>query len=138
MTNLTLKAREVFANDRYATDITGVTLDMVEPRHVCCSLTITPSHRNAMEAVMGGVMFTLADLAFAAAANADVLESGGNLAWVSVGSEIHFLAQPKGARLLAEASCVKQGRTTCVFSISIKDELNTPVAMVTTTGMKTN
>jgi acyl-CoA thioesterase len=55
-----------------------------------------------------------------------------------LGSEIHFLAQPKGTLLLAEASCVKQGRTTCVFSISIKDELNTPVAMVTTTGMKTN
>lgn len=138
MTNLTHKAQEVFANDRYATDITGVSIDLVEPRKALCSLVIREEHRNAMGAVMGGVIFTLADLAFAASANAELLAEEKPLAWVSLGSEIHYLAQPRGERLLAETSCIKQGRSTCVYTIHIFDELNSPIAIVTTTGMKTN
>lgn len=137
MTNLTLKARERFADDRYATDATGVAIDLVEPGRARCSLAVGPRHRNALGGVMGGVMFTLADLAFAAAANADAIAGGSTLAWVSLSSDIHFLAQPKGTRLLAEASCVKQGRSTCLFHISIHDDRDIPVAIVTTTGMKT-
>ena len=72
--NLTLKAREVFANDHYATEATGATIDKVERRMAECSLTLADKHRNALGAVMGGVMFTLADLAFAAAAKAQHLE----------------------------------------------------------------
>ena len=55
MTNLTHKAQQVFARDRYATELTGVSIDLVESRHACCSLTLLPPHRNAMGAVMGGV-----------------------------------------------------------------------------------
>jgi len=40
----------------------------------------------------------------------------------------------KGERLIAEAKCVKNGRTTCYYTISITDELGTKVAEVTTTG----
>lgn len=138
MTNLTHKAQQVFVNDRYATDLTGVSVDLVEPGKACCSLCIQAIHRNAMGAVMGGVLFTLADLAFAAGANACLIDEGLSLGWVSLGSEIHYLAQPKGSRLLAEARCVRQGRTTCVYTIDIHDELSTPVALVTTTGMNSN
>lgn len=122
--------------DRYATALTGVRLDLVEAGRACCSLDLEAAHRNAMGAVMGGVMFTLADLAFAAAANAQDIEAGNPLSWVSLGSTIHYLAQPRGARLIAVTCCVRQGRTTCVFNIHIHDENNTPVALVTTTGMK--
>ncbi|MBR3986824.1 MAG: PaaI family thioesterase [Bacteroidales bacterium] len=138
MTNLTHKAQQVFARDRYATELTEVSIDLVESRHACCSLTLLPLHRNAMGAVMGGVMFTLADLAFAAAANSDLIADDLPLAWVSLGSEIHYLAQPKGSHLLAETQCIRQGRTTCVYIINIHDELSTPIALVTTTGMKSN
>lgn len=87
---------------------------------------------------MGGVIFTLADLAFAAAANADLLANDQPLEWVSLGSEIHYLTQPKGSRLLAETHCVRQGHSTCVYTINIYDELSTPIALVTTTGKKSN
>ncbi len=138
MTNLTHKAQQVFADDRYATALTGASVDLVEPGRACCSLTVQPFHRNAMGGVMGGVLFTLADLAFAAGANAGLLDEGMSLGWVSLGSEIHYLAQPKGSRLLAEAQCVRQGHTSCVYTINIHDELSNPVALVTTTGMKSN
>lgn len=136
--NLTLKAREVFANDHYATEATGATIDKVERRMAECSLTLAGKHRNALGAVMGGVMFTLADLAFAAAANSEMLMEEGGLAWVSLGSDIQYLAQPKGMALRAQANCVKQGRSTCVYHIKISDELDNLVAVVTTTGMRIN
>lgn len=98
-------------------------------------MPLQPIHRNAMQGVMGGAMFTLADLAFAAAANSRCLISDEPIAWVSLESNIHYLAQPKGSVLKAEASCVRQGRSTCVYSILITDEQKCRVALVTTTGI---
>lgn len=138
MTNLTLKARQVFANDRYATEATGVEIDNVGPLWARCRLVLGPFHRNALGAVMGGVMFTLADLAFAAAANSDRIADDLPLAWVSLSSSIQYLSQPKGTTLIAETACVKQGRTTCVYNINIHDELNNLAAIITTTGMRIN
>lgn len=138
MTNLTLKAQETFAKDLYATEVTGIVIEMAEERMARCSLNLTVQHRNAMGAVMGGVMFTLADFAFAIAANSSCLAEGKPLAWVSLGSSIQYLSQTKGNRLTAETSCIKQGRSTCVYNITIYDENNTTLALVTTTGMRIN
>ncbi|MCQ2273491.1 MAG: PaaI family thioesterase [Bacteroidales bacterium] len=138
MTNLTLKAREVFANDRYATEATNVVIDWVEAHAAQCSIALAPIHRNALGAVMGGVMFTLADLAFAASANSDRLAEDAQLAWVSLSSSIQYLSQPKGNTLVAKSTCVKQGRTTCVYNINITDENNNLAAIITTTGMRIN
>lgn len=135
MTNLTLKAREIFNHDRFATEATGIVIESVVPDSAICSLELQPIHRNAMQGVMGGVMFTLADLAFAAAANSRCLIAEEPIAWVSLESNIHYLSQPKGAILRAEASCIKQGRTTCLYNILITDEQKVRVALVTTTGI---
>ena len=138
MTSLTLKARETFAHDRYATEATGICIDEVAPGCARCSVELHPIHRNAMGAVMGGVIFTLADLAFAAAANSGCISEEKPLAWVSLDTHIQYLSQPKGSALTAEATCVRQGRTTCAYRIAVCDEHGTPVAQVTTTGLKTS
>lgn len=136
MTNLTHKATEIFANDLYATQATGVRIDDVEPDYARCTLDLQPVHRNAMNGVMGGVMFILADLAFAAAANSRCIEAEEPIAWVSTASNIHYLTQPVGNRLTAETQCVKRGKTTCLFTINIYDINKTLVAIVTTSGKK--
>ena len=59
MMNLTHKAAEVFANDLYATQATGVRFVEVGEDYAKCTLDIQPIHRNAMGGVMGGVLFTL-------------------------------------------------------------------------------
>ena len=136
MTSLTLKAREVFAHDRYATEATGAVIEHVDDGSAQCSLALAPHHRNALGAVMGGVMFTLADLAFAAAANSALLAGDEEIAWVSTNSTIHYLAQPHGDRLTATARRVRQGRTACVFTIAVADADGTPIALVTTAGSR--
>jgi len=136
MTSLTDKAREVFGHDVYATRATGVVIDGVEPGKAWCSVRLTEGLRNAMGAVMGGVMFTLADLAFAAAANSRCLEQDEAIAWVTTGSSIEFLSQPKGDLLTAEAECVKQGRNSCLYLIRISDGEKRDVALVTARGAR--
>ena len=61
-------AREFFYKDKFAVD-TGITLDELSEDHAICSLKLTDNHRNAYGGVMGGVIFTLADFAFAVLSN---------------------------------------------------------------------
>jgi len=103
-------------------------IDEIGDNYAKCSLKIADRHRNAMGGVMGGVPFTLADFAFAVAVNHEEMRT------VSLSSNIAFVGMAKGERLIAEAKCVKNGRTTCYYTISITDELGTKVAEVTTTG----
>ena len=138
MTSLTHKAQACFAHDRYATDATGIRIDEADEGYARCSLALTPLHRNAIGTVMGGVMFTLADLAFAVAANSRCLADDKPLQWVSLSSSIQYLGQTQGSTLVAETTCVKQGVSTCVYTVSIRDEQNKNVALVTTTGIHIN
>lgn len=138
---LTQRARQVFAHDRYATEQTGIELTTVGDGMAVCRLTLTEQHRNAKGAVMGGVLFTLADLAFAAASNSDALAAAPTaeaveLLWVSSAAEIHFLGGAHGDTLEARCEAVKRGRNMAVFQSSIIDETGHMVALVTTTGAK--
>lgn len=120
------ETRRLFQNDRFATD-NGAVIDEVDDNYAKCSLKIEDRHRNAMGAVMGGVYFTLADFALAVASN---WEKMGN---VSLNSEITYLTAAKGERLIAEAVCVKKGKTTSYYRIDVKDDLGNLTAAVTAT-----
>lgn len=138
---LTLRARQVFAHDRYATELTGVELTEVGDGLAVCRLTLTEQHHNAKGAVMGGVLFTLADLAFAAAANSEALAAAPTadaveLHWVSSAAEIHFLSGTRGSTLEARCEAVKRGRSQAVFQSTIVDETGKMIALITTTGAK--
>ncbi len=121
------EVRKIFEGDRFATE-NGAVIEKIGDHSATCSLEITPSHRNAMGAVMGGTYFMLADFAFAVAANWE------DMGCVSLHSDISFLGSAKGKKLIAEAVCVKDGRTTACYRINVTDDLGNLVATVTTTG----
>ncbi len=130
MDNSTLEeVRELFAKDRFATD-NGATIEGIDDHYAKCCLTIEPRHKNAMGAVMGGVYFTLADFAFAVASNWQ------NLGTVSLSSNITYLNSAKGSTLIAEARCIKKGRTTSYYQTDVTDDLGNLVATVGTTGYR--
>lgn len=122
------EAREHFKNDRFATN-TGIRIDDMGEDNATCSLILTDDHKNAYGGVMGGVIFTLADLAFAVCAN--------NIHSLSVAQNvsINYLAAPKGDKLTAKAKCLKSGRTTSVINVMISDETG-DVALFTGTAFK--
>ena len=121
------EVREIFEGDRFATE-NGAVIEEIGDRRAVCSLRITPSHRNAMGAVMGGAYFMLADFAFAVAANSE------KMGCISLRSDISFLSAAKGERLFAEAICVKDGRSTACYRVNVTDELGNLTATVTVTG----
>lgn len=123
-------ARERFAKDLFAAEATGIVIEKAAKDYARCSLELCEHHMNANGVCMGGVLFTLADFAFAVASNTD------NPATVTVTSQINFLASPKGSRLTAETVCRKSGRTSAVFDVDIYDELGTLVAVVSATGLR--
>ncbi len=116
-----------FEQDRFATE-NGMMIDAIGDGYAKCSLELCERHRNAVGGVMGGVPFTLADFAYAVAANHKEPR------WVSLSSQITFLGAAKGTRLIAEAVMVKSGRSTNYYQVRVTDELENPVANVVVTG----
>lgn len=121
------EVRKIFEADRFATE-NGAVIDQIGDRSATCSLVIMPSHRNAMGAVMGGTYFMLADFAFAVAANWE------KLGCVSIHSDISFLGTAKGEKLIAKATCIKDGKTTACYRVDVSDELGNLAATATVTG----
>lgn len=68
------RIREQFAKDRYATETTGIEITEVGENFARVELELDERHYNALGNVMGGVLFTMADFAFAVATN-----SGDNM-----------------------------------------------------------
>lgn len=123
-------ARETFKDDTYATEVTGIVIEKAIDGTSVCSLEIDEKHLNADNHVMGGAIFTLADLASAVAANE------GELTTVSTNSSISFLGVAKGKKLIAEGKTIKKGRSITTVSVDICDDLGTKVAYAVFTGMK--
>jgi len=123
------EAREFFKKDLFAST-NGMELTELTETESAATLTITENHQNAMGGVMGGVIFTLCDLAFAALVN--------NLhkPTVAMDSDIRFLTAPKGGRLTARAKLVRNGRTTIVVSVLVTDETGREIAVFSCTGYK--
>ena len=124
------EAREYFVGDRFAA-CNGVTLDALDEDVCECSVTLQKDlHCNAAGGVMGGVIFTLADFAFAVASN------NRHRLTVALQVSVNFMSATKGTRLIARSRCVKDGRTTCVYIVDVTDELGTAVAQFVGTGYK--
>ena len=123
------EARAYFEGDRFALE-NGVTLDAIGEGEAACSLELSPRHRNAEGGVMGGAIFTLIDLAFAAAAN--------NVHRPTVAQQVslNFLSGSRGRRLTAVARCRKDGRTSCVYHVDVTDDLGRDIAQAVVTGFK--
>ena len=122
--------RAFFANDRYATECAGAVIDEASPAYVKLHCDLAPRHRNAVGGVMGGVVCTLADFAFAVATN----QNGDGT--VSVNLNCSFIGAAKGGMLIAETHALKNGRSVAFYAIDVTDELGNAVARVEITGLR--
>lgn len=121
------QAREYFKDDRYAME-TGAVIDEVGDGYAKVHCAVTEMHLNARGVVMGGVLFTLADFAFAVAANC------GSQEVVSLQDQISYLSPVKGGVLTAEAKCIKSGRSTCLYEVTVTGDSGKKAAYVTVSG----
>ncbi len=121
--------RRRFKNDHFATEATGIVIDSAESGRAVCSLVLEERHMNENNVPMGGAVFTLADFACAIAAN-----GCSEKKTVSQNVSITFLAPAKGKRLIAEASCLREGRSTALYTVDVRDEVGTYVAHASVNG----
>lgn len=122
-------AREFFRGDIFAAN-SGIVIDEIAEDMCICSMEITDNHKNAAGGVMGGAIFTLADFAFATLAN--------NLHKMTVvqNASINFFSSVREGRLIARATCKKNGKTTCVCNVEITDGQGRDIAQYVGTGYK--
>ena len=123
------EAREYFSKDLFAMS-NNMTLDALTENGAVCCMQITERHQNAEGSLMGGAILALADFTFAAAAN------NVHRPTVAQQGSMNCLNASRGGKLIATASCLKSGRTSCVYVISIKDDLGKDIAQATFTGFK--
>lgn len=119
--------RELFGNDRFATEACGCRVLEASRGHAVCEFDITDGHLNAQGNVMGGAIFTLADFALAVGCNM------GEEPTVAVSNSIEFFSATKGSKLIATCSVDKSGRSLGFYVVDVVDDLGTKVARMTAT-----
>ena len=120
--------KEKFVNDLFVSQGLEAVIDEASYGYAKCSMEIQPRHCNALGIPMGGAVFTLADFAFAVAAN----QEGRDVA--TQASQITFLKPAKGKYLTAIANQVKDGKRICFYEVKVTDDLGNDVAFVTING----
>ncbi len=109
------QVKEFFTQDRYA-QLSGIELLSVMPGQAVAQMPVAPHHLNAVGIVQGGAIFTLADLAFAAASNAH-----GRVA-VAVNVSITFMKAIRSGTLRAEARELSANEKLGSYTVDITDE----------------
>lgn len=122
------ECRAFFAGDRFALMGCGISIDEVWDSGARCSMPLTPALGNANGVAQGGAVYTLCDFTFAVAANA-----GGTLT-VSQSASISYLRPGTGACLHAEAQRLSEGRTACVYLVTVTNDAGQAVATATVNG----
>ena len=123
------KTRDFFIADRFAMVTSGIEIEELDDGYAKCSMKVDERHVNATGHVMGGAIFTLADFVFAVATNTREKVT------VTTVSQISYLGTPKGDVLYGESRILKDGRRNCFYEITITDNVGTPVAVVSTSGV---
>lgn len=107
--------RRYFARDLFARHV-GIELIDAHNGYAKASLAVREHHLNGVRRVHGGVIFTLADLAFAAASN-----SRGRVA-VAINASVQFLRAPRGSVLFAEAREISCDHKLASYEITVTDD----------------
>jgi acyl-CoA thioesterase len=107
--------KKYFQNDQFAAR-SNVELLEVAPGRAKAKMTLHPHHWNGLNTVQGGAIFTLADFAFAAAAN-----SHGTVA-VAINVNITFMKAATTGTLWAEAREVSKNFKLGSYIVEVKDD----------------
>ncbi len=107
--------KDYFLNDRFA-KLIGAELLEIGEGCAKAQLIIGPEHLNAHGTVHGGVLFSLADFAFAAACS-----SYGSAALL-VQASMNFLRTAKEGLLTAEAREISRGRKIGNYQVTVTAE----------------
>jgi acyl-CoA thioesterase len=114
--------KQFFAKDQYAAH-SGIELLSVSEGRSVAQMRLAPQHWNGLGSVHGGAIFTLADFAFAAAAN-----SYGTLA-VAINAHITIMKAATTGTLRAEAREISKNFKLGTYTVEVTDDQGDLVAL---------
>ncbi len=97
------------------------------------SMPITEITRNGMGFVHGGVLFSLADITFGAAAN-----FGQKTGTVTTSSNMNYLVPATKGPIVAEAKCIRHGHHIVIYDVNVYDADKVLVCHGTFQGFRTD
>lgn len=100
----------------------GIRLIEAAPGYAKTAMDLTDNHKNGAGIAHGGAIFSLADLAFAVAAN-----SHGKLS-LAVSAAISYVKAGTGKTLFAEAREVSLGGKMATYAITISNDAGDTIA----------
>lgn len=112
MADLLTVCQKFFGNDRFVAGC-GIKLTECREGYAKCEVEIANQHLNGINAVQGGLLFTIAD--FSAAVAAFTL---GRVA-VSINADISFFRNCGEGRLIAEAEIISQTNSLCNADVNV-------------------
>jgi acyl-CoA thioesterase len=107
--------KSFFKKDNFVANV-GIELLEVSPGYAKAKLDVEERHLNALKTVQGGALFTLADIAFAAAINAH-----GSTA-VVINANMSFVKAATKGTLIAEAKETSIGSKIATYNVDITDD----------------
>jgi acyl-CoA thioesterase len=114
--------KHCIGTDRFAGHV-GIELLDVQPGRATARLEITDHHLNGLGRTQGGAVFTLADLAFAAASNSH------GIAAMAISVNIFFVkGTSAGAVLTAHAVEISRNSKLATYQVDVLDETGDRVA----------
>ena len=113
--------KDYFKTDQFAA-LSNIELLAAANGRARAKMTLHPHHWNGLQTVHGGAIFTLADFAFAAAAN-----SHGTVA-VAINANITFMKAAVSGTLWAEAREVSKNFKLGSYAVEITDDQGELVA----------
>jgi len=107
--------------DAFAKSI-GIKLLEVSKGYARAELTINPTHLNGLQTVHGGVIFTLADLAFAAAANSHDCPA------MAININISYMKAVSEGTLIAEAIELSKSNKLATYNVIVTSDAGDHIA----------
>ncbi|MDR1172143.1 MAG: PaaI family thioesterase [Bacteroidales bacterium] len=116
-----MNIKELIANDRFA-KYNGIELIDVSAGSATAKMVIGPNHLNGVGIVQGGAIYTLADLALAAASNSHEVTA------IGLTSNITYFKAEKSGILFAAAREISLRRTVATYQVDVTNQNNELVA----------
>ena len=130
--NFSQLKRHFEESDRLA-QLLGIKVEEAHRGYARLRMELEEKHRNGVGLAHGGVIFTLADVAFAVAANAEHTSAA-----LSAQTSLSFLRMGEKGPLTAEAHTLHDGRTLVVVDVEIRDGSAKLLATARITGARTS
>ena len=121
--------KKMLCADMFAQSI-GITLDEIGDGKAATSVNINKNHLNGVGTAQGGLIFTLADFAFAAAAN-----SKGKVT-VGIRCDIVFIKPAKEGKLTAIAEEISCTNKISTYEVKVYNDKQELIAKFSGTGFR--